>query len=60
MRLNKPRRSVLLTLTVFPFFAGTFFTFKSSVLLIAEFLLAAGPEGLEPPTTGFGDRCSTN
>jgi len=23
-------------------------------------LPAAGPEGLEPPTTGFGDRCSTN
>jgi len=23
-------------------------------------VLLAGPEGLEPPTTGFGDRCSTN
>ena len=21
---------------------------------------ATGPEGLEPPTPGFGDRCSTN
>ena len=24
------------------------------------FLHLAGPEGLEPPTTGFGDRDSTN
>ena len=25
-----------------------------------SFIAVAGQEGLEPPTLGFGDRCSTN
>src|SRR5439155_20186574 len=29
-------------------------------MLVIKSSFAAGQEGLEPPTAGFGDRCSTN
>jgi hypothetical protein len=30
------------------------------LIILAPFGLMAGQEGLEPPTCGFGDRCSAN
>ena len=44
------------------FFSSSFASFTNFVaLFINAFpLFSAGQEGFEPPTGGFGDRCSTN
>jgi len=42
-------------------FISFFFCLYACAFILFFFLfLSAGQEGLEPPTPGFGDRCSTN